>query len=149
MIGWAAVTGGVSLESLVLFLIIFMWTPPHFWALALCRQGDYERAGVPMMPLVAGRASTRRQILLYTVLLVPIAVLPSALGAAGPVYAAGAAALGGLFVLAAVLLARAGDGPEGDRRARQMFAYSILYLFLVFALLMVDPAAGPSLELIG
>jgi protoheme IX farnesyltransferase len=149
MIGWAAVTGDVSLASVVLFLIIFMWTPPHFWALSLYREGDYARAGVPMMPLVAGRMSTRRQMVLYTALLVPITLMPTVLGAAGLVYGAGAAVLSGLFLLSATLVLRAGDGPEGDRRAREMFGYSIVYLFLVFTLLMVDPATGPVVELIG
>ncbi len=138
MIGWAAVTGGVSLDSVVLFLIIFMWTPPHFWALALYREGDYAKAGVPMLPVVAGKAATRRQILVYTLLLAPLALLPAALGTAGWVYAGVAAVLGGCFVL----LARKLQREPGDRAARQLFGYSILYLFLLFALLIVDRAPG-------
>ncbi|MFC4350491.1 heme o synthase [Fodinicurvata halophila] len=138
MIGWAAVTGGVSLESLVLFLLIFLWTPPHFWALALYRSDDYARAGVPMMPVVAGADSTRRQILLYTLVLLPVALLPTILGTAGWVYGAAALALGGLFVLCAVRVLH----DETHRAAKQMFAFSILYLFLLFALLILDRAPG-------
>src|SRR5439155_11302608 len=88
VVAWAAVTGTVSLESMVLFAIIFMWTPPHFWALALFKSGDYERAGVPMLPVVAGPAETRRQILIYTIVLAPIGMLPWFMGFAGPVYGA-------------------------------------------------------------
>ncbi|MBX6321817.1 MAG: protoheme IX farnesyltransferase [Rhodospirillaceae bacterium] len=139
MIGWAAVTGDVSLESAVLFLIIFLWTPPHFWALALYRDGDYARAGVPMLPVVAGRTTTRRQILLYTIVSTPAALAPWYLGIAGPVYGAGAAALSALFVLLGVRVLR----DTGERAARQMFGFSILYLFLLFALMMVDSGHGP------
>ncbi|MSP87863.1 MAG: protoheme IX farnesyltransferase [Alphaproteobacteria bacterium] len=140
MIGWAAVTGDVSLVSLALFAIIFMWTPPHFWALSLYRSEDYARAGVPMMPVVLGRRETQRQILLYSVLLVPVTLTPWWLGASGLVYAAGAAVLGiGLVALALrVLVDR--DGRNQDRAAKHLFAYSILYLFLVFALLVADRA---------
>ncbi|MEP4888190.1 MAG: heme o synthase, partial [Alphaproteobacteria bacterium] len=137
MIGWAAVTGDVSLISLSLFAIIFLWTPPHFWALALYRSGDYARAGVPMMPVVAGRKSTKHQMLAYTLLLVPVSLVPFALGAAGLLYAIGAAALGVAFIVCAVRVLREPDAAE-DRRARQMFGFSILYLFLVFALLLAD-----------
>jgi protoheme IX farnesyltransferase len=138
MIGWAAVTGGVSLESAVLFLLIFLWTPPHFWALALYREGDYARAGVPMLPVVAGAAATRRQILLYTLVLFPAALAPWYLGMTGWIYGAGAAALGALFVLMGVRVLR----ERGDGAAKQMFAFSILYLFLLFALLIVDSGHG-------
>ncbi|RDD63600.1 heme o synthase [Ferruginivarius sediminum] len=140
MIGWAAVTGGVSVESLVLFALIFFWTPPHFWALSLYTDGDYGRAGIPMLPVVAGRRATKRQMLLYTLVLLPIAPAPFLLGFAGPLYAAVAAVLGLLFVVAAVRVLR--DEDERQRAARQMFGYSILYLFLVFAMLIVDGAAG-------
>ncbi|MEQ8164627.1 MAG: heme o synthase [Alphaproteobacteria bacterium] len=134
MVGWAAVTGDVTLVSLALFAIIFMWTPPHFWALALYRQGDYEKAGVPMMPVVAGPGETRRQIFLYAALLVPVTLAPYWLGALGPLYAVGAGALGAVFVALAlrVLLTR------DDRPARQLFGFSILYLFALFALMLVD-----------
>ena len=136
MIGWAAVTGDVSLASFVLFLLIFFWTPPHFWALALFRSGDYAKAGVPMLPVVAGPATTKRQMLLYTLILLPLSLAPYALGTAGPWYAAGALVLGGLFVVSALRVL----GSEDDRPAKQMFGFSILYLFALFALLIVDRA---------
>ncbi len=138
MIGWAAVTGDVGLESLVLFLLIFLWTPPHFWALALYRNGDYARAGVPMLPVVAGRDRTCRQMLTYTLLLLPVSLLPALLGTAGLVYGVTATALGLLFVVAALRVWQHND----DRRARQMFGYSVLYLFLIFAVLVVDRTVG-------
>jgi protoheme IX farnesyltransferase len=138
MIGWAAVTGDVGLPSIVLFLLIFMWTPPHFWALSLFRQGDYAKAGIPMMPVVAGARSTKLQMLAYTLLLLPLGLAPWALGTAGALYGAGALALGLLFVLMAVRVLR----EAGDRAAKQMFGYSILYLFLLFGLLMADRAPG-------
>ena len=138
MIGWAAVTGEISLASIALFLLIFMWTPPHFWALALYRTGDYAKAGVPMLPVVAGARATKAQMLIYTVLLFPLALAPWALGLTGAVYAAAAVVLGLLFILAAVRV----WFDEGERAARQMFAFSILYLFLLFALLILDRAPG-------
>ena len=138
MIGWAAVTGEVSIGSIALFLLIFMWTPPHFWALALYRRGDYAAAGVPMLPVVAGEASTKRQMLLYTLLLLPVALAPCFLGLAGIVYGAAAVVLGLLFVLCAVRVLR----ETGYKSAKQMFAFSVLYLFLLFALLVVDRAPG-------
>jgi len=138
MIGWAAVTGGVSIESIMLFLIIFMWTPPHFWALALYREGDYAKAGVPMLPVVAGKAATRRQILVYTLLLAPLSLMPTALGTAGLLYAAVAAAMGAAFVALAVQVLR----ETGERAARRMFGFSILYLFVLFAVLIVDRVHG-------
>jgi protoheme IX farnesyltransferase len=138
MIGWAAVTGSVDLQSAVLFLIIFMWTPPHFWALALFREGDYAKAGVPMMPVVAGVESTKRQMLLYTVLLVPITLLPSFLGTAGPLYGVAAALLGLRFLQLAVRVLR----DDTVRHAKSMFGYSIVYLFALFAILMLDRAPG-------
>ncbi|MEK9831057.1 MAG: heme o synthase [Rhodospirillaceae bacterium] len=141
MIGWAAVTGDVSLVSLSLFAIIFLWTPPHFWALALYRSGDYERAGVPMMPVVVGAASTKRQMLAYTVALVPVSLVPFALGGAGLLYTVGVAVLGAMFVISAVGVLRE-PADAGDRRARRMFGFSILYLFLVFALLLADSLLG-------
>jgi len=137
MIGWAAVTGSVSLESVVLFLIIFMWTPPHFWALALYREGDYAKAGVPMLPVVAGPAETRRQILIYTLLLVPLSFAPVALGTAGLIYAAAAAAVGANLLWLAVQIIRT----KSDRAARRMFGFSILYLFVLFAALIAEQVA--------
>ena len=134
MIGWAAVTGSVSLDSIVLFLIIFMWTPPHFWALALYKEGDYTKAGVPMLPVVAGPAETRRQILIYTILLVPLTFAPLALGTAGLIYGVTAAALGGYFAWLALQIVRT----RTDRAARRLFAFSILYLFVLFAALIAD-----------
>ncbi len=138
MIGWAAVTGAVSLDSAVLFLIIFMWTPPHFWALALCRDGDYAKAGIPMLPVVAGRAATRRQILIYTLLLVPLSLTPVLLGTAGALYALVVSAMGAGFVVLALRVLR----EPGDRSARRMFGYSILYLFVLFAMLIVERVAA-------
>ncbi len=134
MIGWAAVTGAVSLESIALFLIIFMWTPPHFWALALYRAGDYDKAGVPMLPVVAGKAKTRHQILIYSLLLVPLSFAPAVLGTAGIAYSAAAAVMGAGFLLLAVRVRR----ERGERAARRMFVFSILYLFVLFAALIVD-----------
>ncbi|MEC7674553.1 MAG: heme o synthase [Pseudomonadota bacterium] len=134
MIGWAAATGEVSIESLVLFAIIFMWTPPHFWALALYRSGDYRAAGVPMLPVVAGRAETRRQIFIYSVLLAPLGVAPWWLGFAGPFYGSVAAVLGGVFLLGAMRVWR----DDQERHCRQLFGFSILYLFAIFAMLLVD-----------
>lgn len=150
VIGWAAVTGSVSVEPLILFLIIFMWTPPHFWALALYRNGDYEKAGVPMMPVVAGKQSTRAQMLLYTLLLAPVTLMPSLLGYAGLAYGAVAAIASALFVgLAAEvwLLGKVAKGePQGelraDRAARRLFAYSIFYLFILFLALLAEQLLG-------
>ena len=141
MIGWAAVTGSVSLESFILFLIIFMWTPPHFWALALYRCRDYERAGVPMMPVVRGLRETRRQILIYSVLLVPLAVVPALIGLGGMAYAAASVGLGAIFLGLAVNVWRLTEGREADSAARQLFQFSILYLFLLFAVLLVEHVA--------
>ena len=134
MIGWAAVSGDVSLVSLSLFAIIFMWTPPHFWALSLYRDGDYAAAGVPMLPVVAGRAETRKQILAYTVALLPVGLLPWWLGACGPLYAVSSLVLNGLFLLAAVQVWR----DDSESNCRRMFGYSILYLFALFAMMLVD-----------
>jgi heme o synthase len=136
VIGWAAATGGVGLEPLVLFAIVFLWTPPHFWALALNRTDEYARAGVPMLPVVAGRAATTRQILIYALLLVPTSLLPCALGFAGPLYGAIAVVTGTVFILRALRLRRS---READRRtAHRLFMFSISYLFLLFAALLAD-----------
>jgi protoheme IX farnesyltransferase len=140
VIGWAAGTGVVGLEPLTLFLIIFLWTPPHFWALALNRTDDYARAGVPMLPVVAGRAATTRQILIYSGLLVLASELPWVLGFAGTVYGAITAICGALFLLLAVQLNRS---VEDDRRvAHRLFVFSIFYLFVLFAALLVDHGRG-------
>jgi protoheme IX farnesyltransferase len=138
MIGWAAATGGVSLESFVLFLIIFMWTPPHFWALALIRSGDYARAGVPMMPVVKGPDETRRQILIYSLILAPLGMVPAVIGLGGSLYMITAAMLGSLFVVMALECYREREGEAADRAAKHLFAYSVLYLFLLFAVLLVE-----------
>jgi len=142
MIGWAAVTGGVSVDSLVLFAIIFLWTPPHFWALGLYTDGDYSRAGVPMLPVVAGRRATKWQMLAYTLALLPLAPAPALLGTAGPLYGAVAGVLGVIFVVSAVRVLQ--DTDTREPAARRMFGYSILYLFLVFAMLILDAAAGAA-----
>jgi heme o synthase len=136
VIGWAAATGEIGLEPLVLFLTIFLWTPPHFWALSLNRAEEYARAGVPMLPVVAGRAATTRQILIYSVLLVPVSVLPWVLGFAGTIYAATAVVSGAIFVALALRLRRSGDADRRD--ASRLFAFSIVYLFVLFAALLAD-----------
>jgi len=138
MIGWAAATGSVSLESIALFAIIFMWTPPHFWALALYRSGDYERAGVPMLPVVAGLPETRRQIMIYSLLLVPVTLLPWYMDMSGAFYGISTAIMGVLFVALAGLILKEGDGPNATKWAKSLFAYSILYLFSMFVLLVAD-----------
>lgn len=135
-IGWAAVTGEVGLESAALFLIIFMWTPPHFWALALCRAGDYAMAEVPMLPVVAGKAETRRQIMIYSSMLVLLSFLPLALGLAGVVYGVAVAIMGGYFLLLALRVLR----NRSNRAARRLFRFSIVYLFALFAALIVERA---------
>src|ERR671918_952329 len=134
VVGGGAVTGDVGLASLVLFAIIFMWTPPHFWALSLYRANDYARAGVPMLPVVAGHESTRRHILAYTLALLPVSLLPVALGFAGVVYGAISLAFGLGFVLLAAKLWR----DRSQRTATRTFRFSIIYLFAVFAALVLD-----------
>jgi protoheme IX farnesyltransferase len=153
VIGWAAVTGSIDLMPLLMFAIIFFWTPPHFWALSLYASGDYERAGVPMLPVVAGARETRRQILYYTLLLMPITLVPWALGETGPVYGVVALLLGLGFIYYVVRVMTDRQDPTGvsltrDAPARAAFRYSILYLFALFGVLAVDHlAAGylPSL----
>ncbi|MBV9756755.1 MAG: protoheme IX farnesyltransferase [Alphaproteobacteria bacterium] len=147
LIGWAAVTGSVDPMPLLLFAIVFFWTPPHFWALSLWAHGDYARAGVPMLPVIAGPRATRRQILFYTLALVPLSVLPWGLHYAGPIYGLAAAALGLGFLVSAwrVLHDRQdarGVSLSGDAPARAAFRYSILYLFVLFAALAVDRLCG-------
>jgi len=138
MIGWACVTGGVSVESVVLFLITFLWTPAHFWALALFKMRDYDAVGVPMLPNVAGEATTKVQILVYAVLTAVIAVVPAALGFASVGYGLFAAALGAGFVWYSVGVLRMPDGDRAMVPAKKLFAFSILYLFAVFSGLMLD-----------
>ena len=138
VVGWAAVTGDVGLPALLLFALIFFWTPPHFWALSLYRCGDYARAGVPMLPVVAGARETKKQMLIYTLLLWPLALAPALIGVAGALYFAVALVLSALFTLAAIRV----WFDAGDRAARQMFGFSILYLFLLFAFLVIDRAPG-------
>ena len=142
MIGWAAVTGSVSVESIILFAIIFVWTPPHFWALALVRSRDYERAGVPMLPVVAGTNTTRWQILIYSALLAPLGMAPTLFGFASLGYAIVAGALGAALLALAVDTWRRRDGPAADQAARRLFKFSILYLFGVFGALVIDHLAG-------
>jgi len=136
VIGWAATTGSIGLEPVILFLIILLWTPPHFWALSLNRADEYARAGVPMLPVVAGMAATTRQILIYSVLLLPISLLPCALGFAGPLFGTVAATCGATLVALAFQL----HGSKGTNRfaAQRLFSFSILYLFALFAALLAS-----------
>lgn len=138
MVGWAAVTGNVSLESIALFLIIFLWTPPHFWALALYKQGDYGAAGIPMMPNVVGERSTRRQIFGYSLVLALASLAPIALGFSGWLYGAVALVTGGAFVFLAWRLLRANESVAMRKTARSLFTYSLSYLFVLFFALLAD-----------
>jgi protoheme IX farnesyltransferase len=147
LIGWAAVTGSVGMVPLILFLIIFLWTPPHFWSLALWANADYARVGVPMLPVVAGARATRKQIMVYTLLLLAASLLPWAVGFSGPIYALSALALGLGFVASAWRVLRDRQDATGvsltkDAPAKAAFKYSILYLFVLFAALAVDRLAG-------
>jgi heme o synthase len=142
MIGWAAATGAIGIESVLMFLIIFFWTPPHFWALSLWRCQDYARAGIPMLPVVAGAAETRRQILIYSLVLAPIGAAPWLAGAAGLIYGATALVAGGMMARLAHQLYRLGDAAAGDRAAKKLFGFSIVYLFLLFAVLLIDDRLG-------
>jgi protoheme IX farnesyltransferase len=143
MIGWAAVTGSLTIEPLILFLIIFFWTPPHFWALAIYKKDDYARAGVPMLPVVAGDAVTRLQILIYTLILVPLGVAPWALGYAGAIYGVTAVVTGAAMLALAVQVYR--ERAPQERACRNLFAFSILYLFLLFAVLLAEQGWGGAL----
>jgi protoheme IX farnesyltransferase len=138
VIGWAAATGSVAIEPLLLFLIVFLWTPPHFWALSLYRADDYARAGVPMLPVVAGAAETRRQIFRYTLMLTPVGVAPWLFGYAGAVYGITAVLAGAAMIALAI---RVRNEARGHAASKQMFGFSILYLFLLFAMLLVDRMA--------
>jgi protoheme IX farnesyltransferase len=138
MVGWAAVTGSVSIDSALLFLLIFVWTPPHFWALALYRCRDYERVGVPMLPVVAGADETRRQIWIYSVLLAPLGVLPFATGLGGVPYLVVSTILGAIFLKLARDVYRQRDGRDSDAVAKRLFKFSILYLAALFGVLLVE-----------
>jgi heme o synthase len=138
MIGWACVTGGISVESVLLFMIIFMWTPPHFWALALYRCRDYANVGVPMLPVVAGPQETRRQIVIYSVLFVPLAIAPYFIGLGGVSYLAVSAIGGAYFLKLAFDVKRITEGREGDATAKKLFLFSIAYLFALFGVLLVE-----------
>jgi protoheme IX farnesyltransferase len=142
IVAYAAATGTVSTASIVLFAIIFMWTPPHFWALALLKSGDYARAGIPMMPNVKGADHTRLQILIYSILLAPLGILPFALGFASGLYGALAGVLGALFVALAVRVYRQRQGETAETAAKQLFAFSILYLFLLLASIVAEHGLG-------
>jgi len=141
VVAWAAAAGSLSVEPLLLFLIIFFWTPPHFWALALFRTDDYARAGVPMLPVVAGPDATRLQILLYTIVLVAVAVAPWPLGYFDWVYGVTSLALGGGMLAFAIDVYRRREGRKALRATRRLFAFSILYLFALFATLLVEVVA--------
>lgn len=144
MIGWAAATGTVSLDAMILFAIIFIWTPPHFWALSLFMKADYARVGVPMLPVTAGRNHTKLQILLYSILLAPLGMAPWATGLAGPVYGVIAASLGGWFLWGAVRCYAERDD-ESEEAARTLFKISIFYLFLLFLALGLETAVRSAL----
>ena len=141
VIGWAAKTGDFGIEPMLLFLVIFLWTPPHFWALALGRAGEYARAGVPMLPVVAGAAATRRQIVLYTLMLVPTGLAPWLLGYAGLGYGL-VALVAGAVMLTLALQVGAKRHAGAARADKQLFAFSILYLFLLFAALLAEQGMG-------
>jgi heme o synthase len=142
MIGWAAATGTIGLEAVLLFLIIFFWTPPHFWALSLWRAEDYARAGIPMLPVVAGYAQTRQQILLYSMVLAPVGASPWLLGYSGPLYGVTAIVAGAAMIGLAFRITVLGDGDKGLRAAKRLFGFSILYLFVLFAVLLIDDRLG-------
>jgi len=140
LIGWVAVTGDITLTPVLLFAIIFFWTPPHFWALALFVQSDYAKVGIPMMPVVAGERATRRQILVYAALLLPLSLLPWWIGGAGTVYGLAAAVLSGVFLAMSIRVGlRERQGAEDAMKPeKRLFAYSVLYLFALFAALVAD-----------
>ena len=141
VIGWAAATGQIEPEPLILFLLVFLWTPPHFWALAINRADDYARAGLPMLPVVAGKVATVRQILIYSALLAPISLLPWALGFAGAIYGATAVMCGGILIVLALQLWKSRGV---DRRiAQRLFIFSISYLFMLFVALLIDHGGSP------
>jgi len=138
VIGWACVTGSVSIESIVLFLIIFLWTPAHFWALALFKMGDYEAVGVPMLPNVAGIPTTKKQIVVYAVLTAIVGVVPAFMGFASLGYGVVAAVLGAIFVHCSIAVWRMADGDKKMVPAKKLFGFSIIYLFAIFSALLID-----------
>jgi protoheme IX farnesyltransferase len=139
LIGWVAVTGEITLMPVLLFAIIFLWTPPHFWALALFVKSDYAKAGIPMLPVVAGEAATRRQILAYAVILLPVSLAPYAIGGAGVIYAVSAALLSATFIaLCLPVYARRTGDADPMRPEKRLFGYSVIYLFALFAALVAD-----------
>jgi protoheme IX farnesyltransferase len=142
VVGYAVATGAVTFDSLILFAIIFVWTPPHFWALALVKSADYGRAGVPMMPNVKGPDRTRLEILIYTLVLVPTGIFPWLMGIGGELYAAIAVVAGAGMLLMALRVYRIRQGVQANKAAMQMFAYSIFYLFLLFSALVVEHGFG-------
>ncbi|WP_062343693.1 heme o synthase [Novosphingobium sp. CCH12-A3] len=142
LIGWVAVTGNITLMPVLLFLIIFMWTPPHFWALALFVQIDYAKVGIPMMPVVAGEKSTRRQILIYALLLLPVTLAPWWIGGTGWVYGVSALVLGVIFVALSIQVGLRSSVPDDKMKPeKRLFAYSVLYLFVLFGMLAGDRLA--------
>jgi protoheme IX farnesyltransferase len=143
VIGWAAATGAIGVEPVILFLIIFLWTPPHFWALSLNRTDEYARVGVPMLPVIAGRYATTRQILIYSGLLVPTSVLPWVLGFAGAIYGATAVVSGAIFIVLAWQLSESRNFEADRRAAHRLFVFSISYLFVLFAALLTDHSGDP------
>jgi len=142
MIGWAAATGTIGLEPTLLFLIIFFWTPPHFWALSLRRAPEYARAGIPMLPVVAGHAETRRQILMYSIVMAPVGASPWLLGYAGLLYGAAAIGAGAAMIGLSLRIVALGDRDREARAAKRLFGVSILYLFVLFAVLLIDSWLG-------
>jgi protoheme IX farnesyltransferase len=142
VVGYAVATGSVTFDSLILFAIIFMWTPPHFWALALVKSGDYARAGVPMMPNVKGANRTRLEILTYTLILIPLGILPWRMGVGGELYAAMAFVAGAGMAWMALRVFRIREGALANKAAMQLFGFSILYLFLLFSALIVEHSFG-------
>ena len=149
VVGWVAATGSFAVEPWLLFLIIFLWTPPHFWALALYRNDDFVRAKLPMMPVVAGPDSTRLQILLYTVVLVAAAIAPWPLGYFDSAYGVVAVVSGAAMLWYAVQVYREREGAAAERAARNLFTYSLAYLFVLFATLLLDALVPLTLRLLG
>jgi protoheme IX farnesyltransferase len=142
MIGWAAATGSIGVEPILLFLLVFFWTPPHFWALSLNRTDDYARARIPMLPVVAGAEETRRQILIYSLSLLPIGAAPWLMGYADAIYGATALIAGSVMVALAWRLWIEGSGPRAVQSAKRLFGFSILYLFVLFAVLLIEGVVG-------
>jgi protoheme IX farnesyltransferase len=148
VVAWAAATGSLAPQPIILFLIIFLWTPPHFWALALFRSDDYARANIPMLPVVAGPDATRLQILLYTVVLVAVAIAPWPLGYFGPAYGVASVVLGAGMLWLAIDVYRKRTGKPATQAARALFKFSLLYLFLLFAVLPLETAANALIAMV-